>query len=234
MPISGDLARRGLVGRTGLAVDRDRAGDAAQHAEEGEQQLALALAVEPAEPDDLALADGERDVVQPLLPARDARRASSGRRRRGRAAAWAGRRCGIRGRSSARRSRRRSARPSGRSRCGGRCGTPSRRRRARRSRACGARCRGSRGPRGAAGAGSRRPCATSAAVSAEVASSRMRSFGLRPSALAISTICRRDSVQVLHQLHRMNVGAADPREQLGGAAALRARCRSGRSGAADR
>ena len=37
---------------------------------------------------------------------------------------------------------------------------------------------------------------TSAAVSAEVASSRIRIFGSRASALAISTICRRDSVRL--------------------------------------
>ena len=63
------LACCGLVIRTGRPSIATRAADAAQHAEQRQQQLALALAVEPAEADDLALADAERDVVQLLAPA---------------------------------------------------------------------------------------------------------------------------------------------------------------------
>ena len=45
-----------------------RAGDAAQHAEQGEQQRLLPLAVKPAESDDLACADFEGDAVELVLP----------------------------------------------------------------------------------------------------------------------------------------------------------------------
>ena len=167
--------------------------DAAQHAEERQQQLALALAVEAAEPDHLARPDDERDVLQPVGPGQVAHLERPAACRPAPAAASAGRHGCIRGRSSSRRPRCRSwCRPRRSRRCG-RCGTPCIRRRARRSRACGARCRGAPGPPRAAASAPRRPWSTSAAVSAEVASSRMRMRGLRASALAISTICRRDS-----------------------------------------
>ena len=52
MPIAG-LGLRGLPMRR-LAVDRDLAADIPQHAEQRQQQLALALAVESAEAEDLA------------------------------------------------------------------------------------------------------------------------------------------------------------------------------------
>ena len=95
---------------------------------------------------------------------------------------------------------RRSWCPPRRSRRCGRCGTPCSRRPARRSRACGARCRASARPsRAQPLQHARRPSSTSAAVSAEVASSRIRMRGLRASALAISTIWRRDSGRSLHQ-----------------------------------
>ena len=135
---------------------RMRAVDPAQHPEQRQQQLALTLAVETAEADDLAAADAERDVLQLVAPAQmlDLERLLG---RRWRARAWPGTPGCTRGRSSARRSRRRTSCPWRRSRCGGRCGTPSRRRPAPRSRACGARCRGSRGRPRAAGGASRRP-----------------------------------------------------------------------------
>ena len=69
MPQAGDLACAGLVAGIGPAVEPDRALDAAQHAEQGQHQLALALAVEPAQADDLALADREGQVGQPVAPA---------------------------------------------------------------------------------------------------------------------------------------------------------------------
>ena len=52
-----------------LALDADGAGDVAEDAEEGEQDLALALAVEAAEADDLALADREGNVEEAVGPA---------------------------------------------------------------------------------------------------------------------------------------------------------------------
>ena len=55
-----------------------------------------------------------------------------------------------------------------------------------------------------------------------------------PSALAISTIWRRDSGRSLTQRARVDVLAADAGQQLLGAPALRAARRSGRSGAAGR
>ncbi len=175
-----------------LAAHRHRAGDAAQHAEQRQQQVALALPVEPAEPHDLAAAGGERNAVQPRspttgsalpAPARDAR---CGR-------VSAGRRCGCRARSSSARCRRGCAHPWRRSGCGGRCGTPSRCPPAPRSRACDARCTAAPNPDRAARAGRRRLFPRRPRSSAEVASSRISSLGLRPKALAISTICRRDS-----------------------------------------
>ena len=54
----------------------------------------------------------------------------------------------------------------------------------------------------------RRRVSTSAAVSAEVASSRIRTRGLRASALAISTICRRLSGRSLTSVAGMDVAAA--------------------------
>ena len=138
----------------GPAVDPHLARRAAQHAEERQQQLALALAVESAEADHLAGAQSQRDVVQPVGPARGgapraAARASLGRAR---GSAPETRRC-TRGRSSARRPRCRSSCPPRSSRRCGRCRTPCTRRRARRSRASGARCRPARAlPRAAASA----------------------------------------------------------------------------------
>ena len=60
-------------GRRGLPSTVIAPLDAAQHAEQREQQLALALAVEAAEADDLARADGERDAVEAVVPAEAAR-----------------------------------------------------------------------------------------------------------------------------------------------------------------
>ncbi len=153
-----DVARLGVARRAradGASVDRDRAGHAAQHAEQREQQGLLALAVEAAEPDDLARADFEGNIVEALLPAETL----DLERGRGRSRAWASAdiasRC--RARSSVGRSRRSTARPCRRSRCGARCGTPRRGRRAPRPRACDGRCRGwRRCPPSAAPAG-RRP-----------------------------------------------------------------------------
>ena len=90
MPQAGDLAWAGLDGQVGLAVEPDGALDAAQHAEQRQHQLALALAVQPAEADDLALADREGQVGQPLAPAQ-AGDLEAGCRRRVAARAWAGR-----------------------------------------------------------------------------------------------------------------------------------------------
>ncbi len=194
MPMSLRLAARGPAIVDRPAVDQHLAGRAAQHAEEGQQQLALALAVEAAEADDLAGVHAERDVVEPVGPAEAGAARGAALRRSAPAAASAGRRRRIRARSSSRRPRSSLFVPAaiGARRCG-RCGTPCTRRRARRSRACDGRCRRSPGPRRAGASAPRRPSSTSAAVSAEVASSRIRIRGLRASALAISTICRRDS-----------------------------------------
>jgi hypothetical protein len=114
MPIFSDLATRGLpMAASFLAVFRDqrhadlfrlghpRAADGgvlavhpqpaahpAHDAEEGQQQLLLALAVEPADADDLAPADRQRNVVQALAPGQvldlQAGRGRFGRRRLGR------------------------------------------------------------------------------------------------------------------------------------------------------
>ena len=67
-----DLAAAGEPGRPRASPTRDLALDAAQHAEEREQQLLLALAVEAAEADDLAAADGDVDAVEAVLPAQAA------------------------------------------------------------------------------------------------------------------------------------------------------------------
>ena len=60
-------ARTGDLDR--LAVDQHLARRAAQHAEERQQQFALALAVEPTETDHLAGMQCKRDVVEPVAPA---------------------------------------------------------------------------------------------------------------------------------------------------------------------
>ena len=67
-----DFAAAGEAGMPAAGADADLALDAAQHAEEREQQLLLALAVEAAEADDLAAADREVDAVEPVLPAQAA------------------------------------------------------------------------------------------------------------------------------------------------------------------
>ncbi len=158
-----------------------------------QQQFALALPVEAAEADDLAGPDRQRDVAQPVGPGQVAASSTGAALGSARAPASAERRGCIRARSSARPLRcRSSCRPRSWRRCG-RCGTPCTRRRARRSRACGARCRAAPALPSAAASARAKILATSAAVSAEVASSRIRMRGLRASALAISTIWRRDS-----------------------------------------
>ena len=81
MPMSADLARPGLDNLDGLAVDLDRAGHADQRAEQGEQQLALALTVEAAETDDLAGPDFEIDAVELPGPGEVVERAAPVRRR---------------------------------------------------------------------------------------------------------------------------------------------------------
>ena len=164
----------------------------------------------------------ERHVAEPVGPVEPARLEK--RRRVARRARRARRERGARPRvrSSARRSRRRTwSRPGSSRRCG-RCGTRCTRRPARRSRASGARCRRARAPRRAAASAPRRSCVTSAAVSADVASSRIRMRGLRASAFAISTICRRDSDRSLTTRRRMDVVGAGARERFLGNAALRA------------
>ena len=149
----------GWRSRTGLPSISDLAVDAAQHAEQRQQQLALALAVEPAEADHLAAADRERDVVAAGRSSRGPATSSTGVGARARRAACGGKTCavfaadhqlddlvvGL------------GARPRRSRRCG-RCGTPCSRRRARRSRACGARCRAAPGPPRAAASAPRRPC----------------------------------------------------------------------------
>ena len=108
-----------------------------------------------------------------------------------------------------------------RSRRCGRCGTPCIRRRARRSRACGARCRAAPDPSARSRFSTPKTLVTSAAVSADVASSRMRMRGLRASALAISTICRRDSGRSLTSASGWMSSRAGARQRLLGDAALR-------------
>ena len=187
--------RRAARSRTGLPSTSISPLDAAQHAEQRQQQLALALAVEAAEADDLALADRERDVRAAGRPSAGPSTSSTRRRRGGAVRAWAERRALIvaadhqlddlvLGRAC----------PWRRSRRGGRCGTPSSRRPAPRSRACGARCRGAPGPR------SRSRCRTRDRPARRRPRSAPRSprrgsgaAACGASALAISTICRRDS-----------------------------------------
>ena len=70
MPQARDLALAGLPGAIGAAVERDLALHAAQYAEQCQHQLALALAIEPAQADDLALADGESEVATAARPSR--------------------------------------------------------------------------------------------------------------------------------------------------------------------
>ena len=73
MPKSALLACLGSRTCDRLAVQQDLAADAAQHAEQREEKLALALAVESAEADDLARPDRDVDVVQPRVPRQAAR-----------------------------------------------------------------------------------------------------------------------------------------------------------------
>ena len=68
MPTAGSRAAAGPPIDTGSPVDQHLAGGAAQHAEQRQQQLALALAVEPAEPDHLARPHRERDVGAAARP----------------------------------------------------------------------------------------------------------------------------------------------------------------------
>ena len=79
-------ARAGWRCGTGLAVDQQLAAHALQHAEQRQQQLALALAVEAAEAHHLAGARGKRDVPQAIGPGEIAdlqdRRLVAGRERR--------------------------------------------------------------------------------------------------------------------------------------------------------
>ena len=56
-----------------FAVDQDLAADAAQHSEQRQQQFALALAVEPAEPDHFAPANAEGDIPETRRPGQIAR-----------------------------------------------------------------------------------------------------------------------------------------------------------------
>ena len=209
MPMSSALGRRaGSLIATALAVDQDLAGSAAQHAEEREQQLALALAVEAAEADDLAGAHGERDVVAagpssrgrgPRAPA--ARRAApaAGLRREDVAVFAAdhhlddfvvGLGAGRVGRDVA-----------------GRCGTPCTRRPVRRSRACGARCRAAPGPRRAAASARSKTRSTSADGQRRgrlVEDQDARLAGQRLGDLDHLPARQR---QVLDQRERMDVGA---------------------------
>ena len=188
------MACRGLPMRHRLAVDADRAADAAQHAEQRQQQLALALAVEAAEADDLALADRRSRC-------RAAGRPSAGSRRRAhaaaapcRAAGFGGKTCLTRGRSSSGRSRRRSCVPLAKvSMCRPLRNTEQSSASSRRSRACGARCRGSPGPRRAAARAARRPSRRRRRSAPRSPRRGSGASGSRPSALAISTIWRRDS-----------------------------------------
>ena len=68
MPTSLDFAALGLDGATARARDPNFARYAAQHAEQREQKLPLALPVESAEPDDLAGVSMERNVAQAVRP----------------------------------------------------------------------------------------------------------------------------------------------------------------------
>ena len=154
---AGARAGRGWRCATGLPSTSTLPLEAAQHAEERQQQFALALAVEAAEADDLAAADRRSEMSRSRSVQARPRHSSTGvaAARRGRCAA--GRRGCTRGRSSSRRLPRRSwCRPRRSRRCG-RCGTRCIRRRARRSRACGARCRGAPALRRAAASARRRP-----------------------------------------------------------------------------
>ena len=194
MPTSSALASARAGERDRLAVDQHLCRSApTQHAEAGQQQFALALAVEPAEADDLARPAPRTKCRSAGRSSRGCGTSSTGRRRRSDARASAERRSCTRGRSSARRPRCRSWCRRRRSRRCGRCGRPCSRRQVPRSRACGARCRAAPAPRSRSRFRTAKTFATSAAVSADVASSRIRMRGLRASALAISTIWRRDS-----------------------------------------
>ena len=69
MPTVVEQALAGLVMAYGAPFDQDCAGGAAQHAEQRQQKVALALPVEAAEADDFALGHREADVAQPVGPA---------------------------------------------------------------------------------------------------------------------------------------------------------------------
>ena len=113
LAVLGDEGDAGGAGLGGGGRGREAAGgaeanlalDAAEHAEEREQQLLLALAVEAAEADDLAGADGEVDALEAVLPGEAADGEAAARGARG-APASAGTAPRRRGRSSGGRSRR--------------------------------------------------------------------------------------------------------------------------------
>ena len=106
--------------RDRLAVDAYLAGAPRQAAEQRQQELALALAVEAAQPEDLARGHLEADAAQPVLPA-ELVRAQDRRARLGvERAAWAGTPGSPRGRSSCARSRPRHVHGCRSSRHGGR------------------------------------------------------------------------------------------------------------------
>ena len=107
MPSRG-FASLGLRQRRLRAVDPHLAGNAAQHAEQRQQQLALALAVEAAEADDLAGARGQRNVLAAGRSRRDCAPPAPARRSPAFGAGFGGKTGCIRGRSSSRRSRCRS------------------------------------------------------------------------------------------------------------------------------
>ena len=227
------LACAGLAMRAGLPSISTSPGAAAQHAEQRQQQLALALAVEAAEPDHLARA-------RPRARCRAAGRSRTAAalrapawRRRAAGAASAGRHGCIRGRSSARRPRCRSwCRPCRWRRCG-RCGTPCSRRRARRSRACGARCRAAPAPPGAGASARRRPWRRRRRSAPRSPRRGSGCAACATSALAISTICRRDSGRSLTSAQRMDVLGAGARQRLLGDPPLRAAVDQAEAGAAD-
>ena len=85
MPTAGDFAAAGEPRAHLAALDRDPPGDAAQHAEQGQQQRFLALPIEAAEADDLAGADARAKcgrVASPRTGSRAANTGFAGRTRR--------------------------------------------------------------------------------------------------------------------------------------------------------
>ena len=190
MPQAGDLAWAGPAGCR-PAAEADGALDPAQDAEQRQHQLALALAVEPAQPDDLALAD---------LEVRSASRSPQPRprtSRHGAGAAWR-RRLGRvdLGDVAADHQPRRS--PVGREPVREGLDVAAIAEHRAGVRQCGDLVHPMRDveqcqPFAAQPCSSSNTRSTSAAVSAEVASSRISSCGRSASALAISTSCRRDS-----------------------------------------